>query len=116
MPAQIRIVAVPPGQAPLWVREKWVGLELPLYRNLPAKKRLTVGVLDRPSVAGLLWSLIRGRVEFSTGYAVESLRAIEILDNANSDAAAWWRQNTPHLLLKNRYLIFPTHISEKIDS
>jgi hypothetical protein len=26
VPAEIRIVAIPPGQAPLWVREKWVGL------------------------------------------------------------------------------------------
>ncbi len=28
----IRIVNVPAGEAPLWVREKWVGLELPLVR------------------------------------------------------------------------------------
>ena len=29
----IRIIGVPPGEAPLWVREKWVGLELPLTRH-----------------------------------------------------------------------------------
>jgi len=23
----VRITSVPPGEAPLWVREKWVGLE-----------------------------------------------------------------------------------------
>jgi hypothetical protein len=28
----IRIIAVPPGEAPLWVREKWVGLDLPVAR------------------------------------------------------------------------------------
>jgi hypothetical protein len=28
----VRIIAVPPGEAPLWVREKWVGLTLPLTR------------------------------------------------------------------------------------
>src|SRR5215471_17510443 len=26
----VRILRPPPGEAPLWVREKWVGLELPL--------------------------------------------------------------------------------------
>src|SRR5712664_1703512 len=31
----IRIFAVPPGEAPAWVREKWVGLELPLAQWLP---------------------------------------------------------------------------------
>ena len=29
---RIRIIAVPPEEAPAWVREKWVGLELPLAR------------------------------------------------------------------------------------
>jgi hypothetical protein len=28
----VRIIAVPPGEAPLWVREKWVGVELPVAR------------------------------------------------------------------------------------
>jgi hypothetical protein len=37
----VRIVAVPPGEAPLWVRQKWVGLDLPVvryaaHRKLPA--------------------------------------------------------------------------------
>lgn len=113
--AIIRIVATPPGQAPLWVREKWVGLELPAYCDLTARKRLTIGVLDRPSLFGLLWNLIRGRAEFATGYAVEPRRAVEILDDANPDAATWWRQNTPHLLKRNRYLIFQTDVCEKVD-
>jgi hypothetical protein len=113
--SQIRIVAVPPGQAPLWVRESWVGLKLPVHRDLTARKRLTVGVLDRPSLISLLCNLIRGRAEFTTGYAVEALRAVEILDDTNPDAAAWWRQNTPHLLVRNRYFLFPTEVCEKID-
>ena len=28
----VRIVAVPPGEAPLWVRQRWVGLDLPVVR------------------------------------------------------------------------------------
>jgi len=30
MKGRIRVIAVPAGEAPPWVREKWVGLELPL--------------------------------------------------------------------------------------
>jgi hypothetical protein len=109
MRCAIRIIAVPPGQAPLWVRESWVGLELPTLRNRPEKRR-TVGVLDRPNLAQFLWDLMCGRVQFTTGYMVETRPALEILDAANAAAASWWRQNAPHLLRPKRYLLFPVEV------
>jgi hypothetical protein len=33
----VRILTVPPGEAPGWVREKWVGLELPLAQWFPLR-------------------------------------------------------------------------------
>ncbi len=44
----VRIVAVPPGEAPFWVRQKWVGLELPVVRYSAHRKFLTFGVLSTP--------------------------------------------------------------------
>src|SRR5580704_4538322 len=46
-PTKLRIIAVPPGEAPLWVREKWVGLELPVAQR-QSRKFLTSGVLSAP--------------------------------------------------------------------
>src|SRR2546430_13393547 len=44
-----RITSVPPGEAPLWVREKWVGLSLPLaQRKAQARSLFTSGVLSGP--------------------------------------------------------------------
>jgi hypothetical protein len=110
----IRIVAVPPGQAPLWVRESWVGLELPAFRNRPYKRH-TVGVLERPRPAQFLWDVVCGRVQTTTGYMVETLQAVEILDLATATAASWWRQNTPHLLRPKRYLLFPVEVCEIVE-
>ena len=44
----VRIVAVPPGEAPLWVREQWVGLDLPVARYSGHRKFLGLGVLSMP--------------------------------------------------------------------
>jgi hypothetical protein len=111
MHCAIRIVAIPPGQAPLWVRESWVGLELPALRDRPEKRR-TVGVLERPDLAQFLWDLMCGRVQSATGYMVETLQAVEVLDGANAAAATWWRQNAPHLLQPKRYLLFPVEVCQ----
>ena len=49
-PQFIRIVRTPPGEAPLWVREKWVGLELPLASgDYGPRHAYTSGVLSGPS-------------------------------------------------------------------
>ncbi len=56
----IEIVFPPAGEAPLWVREKWIGLRLPVAS--PEAKpvcALTAGVLTGPK--GLLAALAHGR-------------------------------------------------------
>jgi hypothetical protein len=37
---------------------------------------------------------------------MESIRAVDILSASSPDAAAWWRENTPHLFAPDRYLVF----------
>ncbi len=103
----IRIVAIPPGEAPLWVRAKWVDLELPLARWSSRKMFLGFGgISGRWSCLGQLWDVIRGRAEAVSGYAVEAAVAVDILAVSNPDAALWWRENTPHLLAPQRCFVF----------
>ncbi|AUN32204.1 hypothetical protein [Niveispirillum cyanobacteriorum] len=103
----VRIVAVPPGEAPLWVREAWVGLELPLVRYLSSRKFLCAGVLSGSrSRFGWLWDLLRGRTETITGYMIDAALAVDILCASSPAAAAWWRENTPDLLAPKRCFIF----------
>jgi hypothetical protein len=58
MPADqptVEIVFPPAGEAPLWVREKWVGLRLPVVlREAKPVRALTAGVLTGPRGCWLL--------------------------------------------------------------
>jgi hypothetical protein len=40
------------------------------------------------------------------GYLVETVAAVDLLENVNPLAAAWWRTNTPHLLTPGETLLF----------
>jgi hypothetical protein len=112
----VRIVAVPPGEAPLWVRQKWVGLDLPVVRYAAHRKFLAFGVLSIPQSWPAQWAaILRGRAERVAGYAVEAALAVGILAKVNPDAAAWWRENTPHLIAPKRYLVFHEEVCRIAD-
>ena len=113
----IRIIATPPGQAPQWVREKWVGLELPLATRYPQQRvrSLSSGVLDGPpTFLGFLGRLFRGRVSVTNGFAVDGTMAIAVLETKHPDAASWWKTNTPRLLESNRCLVFQNDVCQLI--
>ena len=95
--AYLKITSIPPGEAPTWVREKWVGLSLPLADEEGVAHTFeTFGVLSYPtSRIGYYWGRLLGRVRKETGYLVYSAPAIEVLDQSSPDAAAWWRSNVP---------------------
>jgi hypothetical protein len=112
----IRIVSVPSGEAPLWVREKWVGLELPLaYGDSGARGAITSGVMSGPPnrLIGLWWAL-RGRLERKSGYAVDADEAFRILEGTAPEAAAWWRQNVPRLQHGKRKFLFAQAVCEVV--
>jgi len=112
-PSSVRIVAVPPGEAPLWVREKWVGLELPLTRWNSARTMLGFGAVSGPRTwLTQLWAFARGRSQRIYGYAINASRAIEILDRSSPEAAAWWRENAAEFIMPTRYLIFHAEACE----
>lgn len=104
----IRIVSIPPGEAPLWVRERWVGLELPLADgDRGPRQTYTSGVLSGPRNRLIaLWWALRGRLKRQAGYAVDAIEAVRILEATAPDAASWWRQNVPRLQRRKRKFLF----------
>jgi hypothetical protein len=115
-PSFLRITRVPPGEAPLWVRRGWVGLELPLEMESSAPVNAKVfGVMSAPqSPFARAIALLMGRVSRVTGFVVDPRAAVAILERADPDAAAWWRQYGAHMLQPGRHFVFPDDVGEVI--
>ena len=114
--SSVKIITTPPGEAPQWVREKWVGLELPLqqWSASPTTSR-TGGVLSGPrGVSGILVHLVTGNFQRQNGYKVNVLKAVAILERASPEAAHWWRTSAPHLMTPSRCFLFPEHVCKVI--
>jgi hypothetical protein len=98
--ARVRIVAVPPGEAPQHIRRAWVGLELPVTQGQPGQG--VVGVLSqRPGGS-------------CDGYAVDGVEAVRLLAAEKPDAAAWWRHHAPHVLTSGYQLVFPADVCQRL--
>src|SRR5436190_21000433 len=107
----IRIIACPPGEAPLAVREAWIGLELPLSSNPlvgPGRRSFfTGGVISGPRGWWQpLVQLVRGQLARQSGYAVNALEAVNTLRTKNEAAGHWRRPCCRHLLNGMRSLAF----------
>lgn len=76
----IRITSTPPGQAPLEIREKWIGVIIPLIQQ--NTKGIQVGV------AG-------GQPENVGGYRVNPREAVNCLAKTSPEASSWWNENFP---------------------
>jgi hypothetical protein len=113
--ASIRITCVPPGEAPLEIRQAWVGLVLPLHRKR-AGGYFTSGVLSGPrSALAVLRHLLTFRYKIQRGYVVSSQAAIAALEAVNPTAAHWWRDNTRHKVGARRYFLFATECCEPLE-
>jgi hypothetical protein len=112
MTLHLHITSVPAGEAPLWVREQWVGLDLPLsQRKATPLPFLTSGVLSGPkNFAARLLALFTGKLKRESGFLVEAQVAVAILASRSPEAAAWWRENTPHQLRPKRYFVFQQEV------
>jgi hypothetical protein len=97
--AKIRIIAIPPGEAPFEIREQWVGLILPLAGGMPCAWQMqTVGVLT-------------GTIDEDTiGYPVDSNEAMTVLAEKSLEAVKWWKTNTPDLFEEGGVLVFHEHV------
>jgi hypothetical protein len=100
----VRIVAVPPGEAPEQVRRAWIGLELPVTRHTPdAGSSRVEGVLSSQAAY------------CADGYAVYGGEAVRILAIKDPMAAAWWHSNAPHVVRGGYELVFPANVCERVN-
>jgi hypothetical protein len=98
---RVRIVDVPPGEAPDYVRRAWVGLELPLAPGQKGPCHMaTEGVMS-------------GQEDGETdGYLVLGSEAVTLLAAHDAEAALWWRTHAPHVLVSGYQLVFPTEVCD----
>ncbi|MHB8409263.1 MAG: hypothetical protein ACYDHY_14390 [Acidiferrobacterales bacterium] len=97
--SKIVIVSVPPGQAPLWVRQKWVGVEIPLL-TLVGASAITTNVRGEPAAP-----MITG------GCAVTIHDAISALKKTSPEAAAWWENWSKTMIAQlSSGLVFPRRV------
>jgi len=118
MPLVLDITSTPPGEAPRWVREKWVGLSLPLAQRKAAPIGfLTSGVLSGPKTFfARVAALMTGRLERQLGYAVETRAAMAALATHSPEALAWWQEHTPHVMQPGRYFVFHKDVGHVRDA
>jgi hypothetical protein len=114
----IRIIEIPPGEAPERIRAAWVGVTIQLA-DIPEPQPSiwsTTGVLGREH--GLLArfkSLFGVPVaeQPNVAYVVDVIAAIESLRAQSPSAAAWWERRTPHLLKLGKRFCFAASCCEE---
>jgi hypothetical protein len=113
---QIRIISIPPGEAPEEVRKAWIGLVLPVpdkYANVDAAP--VAGVLSGPKTFfGIILARFRGQIKREPGYVVAADTAVEILNQHAPDAATWWRQNAGRTIAPGKHFVFARDVCEVI--
>jgi len=111
-PLKVRIVQRPQGEAPEWVRDAWIGLELGLLDPEPISTA-GYGVLTGPGnlVLDWLWHFL-GRSKKVEGYRVRADIAVELLSQSRPDAAKWWRDNAAYSVRRGAQFIFDTAACE----
>lgn len=109
---KVTIVQRPAGEAPEWVRDAWIGLELPLL-CLTEVTVETGGVLSGPwGRWSCWWARLTGRLGQTTGWAVDSARAIDLLSRKRPDAADWWRTHATRFTVPGQAFIFDSAACE----
>lgn len=117
----IKIIGMPPGEAPTRIRSAWIGLTLPLADIPHPQPNIwsTVGVLgkDRGLIAKIKRLFLIPVVEQPTpSYAVTVIAAIECLRVQSPAAAVWWERHTPHLIKPGQMFCFDASCCEEITS
>jgi hypothetical protein len=113
--ASVRIVDTPPGEAPLEIRQAWVGLELPVLGKRPVRY-LGSGVLTGPKTfTETLLHLITLRLVVQSGFVVPAEHAIEILEAVRPEAARWWREHATHTIHARRKFLFAPECCDYVE-
>jgi len=80
---RIKFVSTPTGQAPEWVRNAWIGVEVETF--------------DTSGPNDILRGVKGGKADQSNigGYKVSTKEAVEAVRKTNPEAAKWWDKNLP---------------------
>jgi hypothetical protein len=116
LPRKVRIIAIPPGEAPESVRKAWVGLELPLAPGEGgARFARGFGVLSGPkSTLAHITRSLNGEGIPQRGYVVDGQDALEVLTLYAPEAARWWEENAPYAVARGRKLIFAAEVCKEV--
>ena len=114
-PRRIRIVRRPEGEAPAWVRDAWIGIELDLFHPEPVTTE-GFGVLTAPKTLWSYWARrLTGRIHRFTGYIVDSHEAVRRVEMRNPTAAIWWRANAGGMVQPGQTFIFDVPACELLE-
>jgi len=70
---------------------------------------LAAGVLTGPrNVFASLVAFFSGRLHVTEGYVVDAPAALDALEAAHPEAAAWWKEHRPDLWRPGRRFVFRT--------
>ncbi|WEK04171.1 MAG: hypothetical protein P0Y65_18625 [Candidatus Devosia phytovorans] len=116
----IEITSMPLGDAPLKVRQAWIGLILPLDPGHPQDAVATEGYSVLSETRGLQtwlrWLLRRPYPAGTyTGYVVPSAEAIRILAEVSPQSARWWSRNVPSFMHPQATFIFDADCCRLVD-
>lgn len=112
---KIRIINTPPGEAPIEIRNGWIGIELPLAKD-GLQNCGTFGVLTGPkTIIGKWLNVLMGRYGRESGYIVEGSTALKLLRDHNHSAASWWVENT-YFDKSGKYMFFHEHVCEVVNN
>jgi len=84
---KIEVIARPSGQAPEWVRDAWIGIQLEAKRDNP-EGTIYLGVLGG-----------KASQDNIGGYRVNGGKAMKVLTDKNPKAAQWWNDNASFVFL-----------------
>lgn len=106
-PLEVQIIARPPGDAPDWVRDAWIGLTLLIDPSCPTTVSISVRYTNR-NIREYLKDAPEPD-ENTGGYPIAGRHAIEMLRQTGKiEAADWWLREAPHML--DTYFIFARHV------
>jgi hypothetical protein len=113
----VRVVQTPPGEAPIEVREAWVGLVLPLLPGeIGPRQLMTQGVLTGPrNLLGYVFARLLRRFKMVYGFRVDGAGAVEVLARHNASAADWWHAHAPAHVQPGRGLVFHAEVCELVE-
>lgn len=114
----IRIITTPPGEAPVHIREAWIGVTLPLAEMPHPQPNYwrTAGVLRKNhGWLARLKSLFAGPLveQPIASYVVSVLAAMEALRPHSPSAMDWWERHTPHLMNSSAMFCFDASCCEE---